>query len=133
MTNWKKIYIILVYNFICYVVCMTEQEARLNEFKALTLEGKREKLLAIFEFAKDKFDFSETAINYLSSNTLPDELVMEKFYEFVVEVTIAARERMDIEKTKQDEKVHDLYDKAEEEARKDAEDADTLLDLINLL
>ena len=84
-----------MYNFICYVVCMTEQEARLNEFKALTLEGKREKLLAIFEFAKDKFDFSETAINYLSSNTLPDELVMEKFYEFVVEVTIAARERMD--------------------------------------
>ena len=119
--------------FICCVIYMTEQEVKIQEFKALALEEKREKLLAIFEFAKDKFDFSETAINYLSSNTLPNELVMEKFYEFVVEVTIAARERMDMEKIKQDGKVHDLYEKAEEEARKDAEDADTLLDLINLL
>ena len=126
-------YIIWLYDFICCVVYMTEQEVKLQEFRALTLEGKREKLLAIFEFAKDKFDFSERAISYLSSNTLPDELVMEKFYEFVVEVTMAAKERMDREKVEQDEKVHDLYEKAEEEARKDAEDADTLLDLINLI
>ena len=112
---------------------MTEQEVKLQEFRALTLEEKKEKLLAIFEFAKDKFDFSERAISYLSSNTLPDELVMEKFYEFVVEVTMAAKERMDKEKVEQDEKVHDLYEKAEEEARKDAEDADMLLDLINLI
>ena len=126
-------YIIWLYDFICCVVYMTEQEVKLQEFKALTVEEKREKLLAIFEFAKDKFDFSERAISYLSSNTLPDELVMEKFYEFVVEVTMAAKERMDREKVEQDEKVHDLYEKAEEEARKDAEDADTLLDLINLI
>ena len=126
-------YIIWLYDFICCVVYMTEQEVKLQEFKALTVEEKREKLLAIFEFAKDKFDFSERAISYLSSNTLPDELVMEKFYEFVVEVTMAAKERMDREKVEQDEKVYDLYEKAEEEARKDAEDADTLLDLINLI
>ena len=112
---------------------MTEQEVKLQEFRALTADEKREKLLAIFEFAKDRFDFSETAINYLSSSTLPDELVMEKFYEFVVEATMAAKERMDREKVEQNEKVQDFYAKAEEEARKDAEDADTLLDLINLI
>lgn len=126
-------YIILLYDFICYVICMTEQEVKLQEFRALTADEKREKLLAIFEFAKDRFDFSETAINYLSSSTLPDELVMEKFYEFVVEATMAAKERMDREKVEQNEKVQDFYAKAEEEARKDAEDADTLLDLINLI
>lgn len=112
---------------------MTEQEVKLQEFKALTAEQKKEKLLAIFEFAKNKFDFSEWAIDYLSSNSVPDELVMENFYEFVIEATATAKERMDREKMEHDEKVHDFYEKAEEEARKDAEDADTLLDLINLI
>ena len=112
---------------------MMQYETKLQKFKVLTAEQKREKLLAIFEFAKDKFDFSENAISYLSSDTLPDELVMEKFYEFVVEVIMVARERMDREKLEQDKKVHDLYEKAEKQVRKDAEEANTLLDLINLI
>ena len=112
---------------------MAKREEMIEAFKSLSVEDKRKKLLAIFEFAKDKFDFSERAISYLPSNTLPDELVMEKFYEFVVEATMAAKERISREKAEQDGKVHDLYAKAEEEARRDAEDADTLLDLINLI
>ena len=57
---------------------MKQQEVKLQEFKLLTVEEKQKKLLAIFEFAKDKFDFSESAIDYLSSATLPQESVMEK-------------------------------------------------------
>jgi len=112
---------------------MAKREEMIEAFKSLSVEDKRKKLLAIFEFAKDKFDFSERAISYLSSNTLPDELVMEKFYEFVVETTMVAQNRMKKERINQDEKLQNLYVKAEKEAGKDAEDADTLLDLINLI
>ena len=34
---------------------MTEQEKKLQEFKSLNVDEKKEKLLAIYEFAKDKF------------------------------------------------------------------------------
>lgn len=112
---------------------MTQQEVKLQEFKALSFEEKQKKLLAIFEFAKDKFDFSENAINYLSSSTLPEELVMEKLYEFVVYTSLSAKERIE----KQDEYKRDnakkLSDEAAKSAQKDYEDADKLLDLINLL
>lgn len=112
---------------------MTEQEKKLQEFKALDVDKKKEKLLAIFEFAKDKFDFSENAINYLSSDTLPSELVMENFYEFVVNATMTAKERLSKEQLQKNEKIQNLNMDAEKEARKDAEEADELLDLINLI
>ena len=112
---------------------MTEQEVKLRGFKALTLEEKQEKLLAIFEFAKDKFDFSENAVNYLSSNTLPEELVMEKLYEFIVEVILATKERIENQDEQQKSNIEKLSNEATISAQKDSEDADKLLDLINLL
>jgi hypothetical protein len=112
---------------------MTEQEVKLQQFKGLTLEEKKEKLLAIFEFAKDKFDFSDSAIDYLSADTLPEELVMEKLYEFVVEVTMAAKERIEKQKENQMDSMKKLSEEATISAQKDSEDADSLLDLINLL
>ena len=109
---------------------MTKWEKMIEDFKALTAEQKQKKLFAIFDFAKDKFDFSETAINYLSSNTLPSELVMVKLYEFVVNATIIAEER--IQKKHADTKKNFQEQERQSEAQ-DAEDADKLLDLIDLL
>jgi len=115
------------------MVYMTEKEVKIQEFKALTLEEKQKKLLAIFEFAKDKFDFSERAIEYLSSSTLPEELVMEKLYEFIVEATVASKERIEKQRQQQIDSVKQLSDKATAASQQDSEDADKLLDLINLL
>ncbi len=112
---------------------MTEQEKKLQEFKSLNVDEKKEKLLAIFEFAKDKFDFSENAINYLSSDTDPSELVMEKFYEFVIAAIFIAKERIGEQQVQRDEEKKNLQSREELEARKDAEEADQLLDLFNLL
>lgn len=112
---------------------MTEQEKKLQEFKALDADKKKEKLLAIFEFAKDKFDFSENAISYLSSDVDPDELVMEKFYEFVVHATMSAKDRINQHQLQRNEKIQNLNLDAEKKAREDAEEADKLLDLFNLL
>lgn len=112
---------------------MTEQEIKIQEFKTLSFEQKREKLLAIFEFAKDKFDFSETAINYISSNISPDELVMEKLYDFVVSVTMITKERIERREEQQGNNVKKLSNEASVSAQKDSEEADKLLDLINLL
>ena len=112
---------------------MTQQEIKLQEFKALSFEEKQKKLLAIFEFAKDKFDFSENAINYLSSNTLPEELVMEKLYEFVVEAMMVAKERLEKQDQQQKDSMKKLSDEAAASSQHDSEDADKLLDLINLL
>ena len=110
---------------------MTEEEIKLQEFKALSFEEKQKKLLAIFEFAKDEFDFSETAINYLSANTLPEESVMEKLYEFVVSVTMIAKERVEKREEQQKNNVKKLSDEASISAQKDSEDADKLLKTIN--
>ena len=112
---------------------MTEQEKKLQEFKSLNADEKREKLLAIFGFAKDKFDFSDNAINYLSSDTEPNELVMENFYEFVLAATFIAKERVEKQQIQRDEEKKNLQSREELEARKDAEEADQLLDLFNLL
>lgn len=112
---------------------MSEQEKKIQEFKALDAEEKKEKLLAIFEFAKDKFDFSENAINYLSSDTDPSELVMEKFYEFVIAAIFIAKERIGEQQVQRDEEKKNLQSREELETRKDAEEADQLLDLFNLL
>lgn len=109
---------------------MTKWEKMIEDFKALTAEQKQKKLLAIFDFAKDKFDFSETAINYLSSNTLPSELVMIKLYEFVLHATSLAEERIQNKKQERKQKFIET-EKAQE--RQDAEEADKLLDLIDLL
>ena len=109
---------------------MTKWEQMIEDFKALTFEQKQQKLLAIFDFAKDKFDFSENAINYLSSDTLPNELVMIKLYEFVVHVTIAAKERIE---NRQQELKNNLKEREKMEEEKDSQDADKLLDLIDLL
>lgn len=109
---------------------MTKWEQMIEDFKALTFEQKQQKLLAIFDFAKDKFDFSENAINYLSSDTLPNELVMIKLYEFVVHVTTAAKERIE---NRQQELKNNLKEREKMEEEKDSEDADKLLDLIDLL
>ena len=112
---------------------MTEAENLIASFKALSVEEIQQKLLAIFNFAKDKFDFSETAINYLSSNILPSELVMVNLYEFVVNATMLAKERRSDTDQKQMEKMKSMSQEAELSAQKDSEDADALLDLIQLL
>lgn len=109
---------------------MTKWEEMIESFKSLTVEEKQQKLLAIFEFAKDKFDFSENAIKYLSSGTLPNELVMVKLYEFVVDATTAAQERI---QNRQEELKNNLKEKERMEEEKDSEDADKLLGLIDLL
>jgi len=109
---------------------MTKWEEMIESFKSLTFEEKQQKLLAIFEFAKDKFDFSENAIKYLSSGTLPNELVMVKLYEFVVDATTAAQERI---QNRQEELKNNLKEKERMEEEKDSEDADKLLGLIDLL
>ena len=112
---------------------MTQQDVKLQEFKLLTVEEKQKKLLAIFEFAKDKFDFSESAIDYLSSATLPQESVMEKLYEFVVEATMMAKERLEKQDEQQRDSIKKLSDEASISAQRDSEEADKLLDLVNLL
>ena len=109
---------------------MTKWEEMIESFKSLTVEEKQQKLLAIFEFAKDKFDFSENAIKYLSSGTLPNELVMVKLYEFVIHMTTAAQERI---QKRQEELRNNLKEKERMEEEKDSEDADKLLGLIDLL
>ena len=133
---WQKFFsdynnIVIIFYYV--VEIMTEQEIKLQEFKALDADKKKEKLLAIFEFAKDKFDFSENAINYLSSDTEPSELVMENFYEFVVDATFIAKDRIEKQQVHRDEEKKNLQAREKVEARKDAEDADVLLDLFNLL
>jgi hypothetical protein len=60
-------------------------EEKLKEFKALDSNEKKEKLIAIFEHAKNNIDFSETALDYLTSNEQPDELVMLNFYELILQ------------------------------------------------
>ena len=107
-----------------------QDEKLLEAFKSLSIEDKQKKLLAIFEYAKDKFDFSENAINYLSTDTLPNELVMIKLYEFVIHVTTAAQERI---QNRQQELKNNLKEKEKMEEEKDSQDADKLLDLIDLL
>jgi hypothetical protein len=109
---------------------MTKWEKMIEDFKALTAEEKQKKLLAIFDFAKDKFDFSETAINYLSSNTLPEELVMIKLYEFILQVTAHADERV---QKRQEQKKNEFKEQERIAEDKDAAEADKLLDFIDLL
>lgn len=109
---------------------MQDTEKLLQAFKELSVEDKQKKLLAIFEYAKDKFDFSENAINYLSTDTLPNELVMIKLYEFVIHVTASAEERI---QNRQMELRKNLKEREMVEENKDSEDADKLLDLIDLL
>ena len=109
---------------------MQDTEKLLQDFKELSAEDKQKKLLAIFDFARDKFDFSENAINFLSSSTLPDELVMVKLYEFIIHATASAEQRI---QNKQEESKKIFNEKAIAEQEKDSEDADKLLDLINLL
>jgi hypothetical protein len=58
---------------------------------------------------------------------------MEKLYEFVVSVTMIAKERIEKREEQQKNNVKKLSDEASISAQKDSEDADKLLDLINLL
>ena len=109
---------------------MIKLEKMIEDFKMLTAEEKQKKLLEIFDFAQDKFDFSETAINYLSSNTLPSELVMVKLYEFVVHATTIAEER--IQKRQEDAKKN-FQEQERQLETQDGEEAEKLLNLINLL
>ena len=108
-------------------------EEKLNEFKALDANAKKEKLIAIFEYAKDNIDFSQNAIDYLTSNEEPEELVMENLYEFIVSAIMAANDRIEKENEKKRDEVKQLSYKEAESEEKDAEDAEKLLDLINLL
>ena len=109
---------------------MTKWEEMIEAFKSLSVEEKQQKLLAIFDFARDKFDFSDNAIRYLTSGTLPNELVMIKLYEFVVHATTAAQERI---QKRQEELKNEMKERERREENQDSEDADKLLDLIDLL
>ena len=108
-------------------------EEKINEFKALDANAKKEKLMAIFEYAKDNIDFSQTAIDYLTSNEEPEELVMENLYEFIVSAILEANDRIEKENEKKRDEIKQLSYKEAESEEKDAEEADKLLDLINLL
>ena len=56
---------------------------KIIEFKNFNTEQKRWKLLAVFDYIKDNIDFADNAIAYLSYS--PDNLVMDKLYEFIME------------------------------------------------
>ena len=58
---------------------------------------------------------------------------MEKFYEFVIAAIFIAKERIGEQQVQRDEEKKNLQSREELEARKDAEEADQLLDLFNLL
>ena len=122
----------MVYNLI-YIDSTMDIEEKLKEFKALDANAKKEKLIAIFEYAKDRIDFSETAISYLSSDSSPEDLVMDELYEFIVEAVITAQKRIEEQDEHQVNIMKKLSKEAELSAQKDSEDAENLLGLINLL
>ena len=91
-------------------------EEKINEFKALDANAKKEKLMAIFEYAKDNIDFSQTAIDYLTSNEEPEELVMENLYEFIVSAILEANDRIEKENEKKRDEIKQLsYKESESE------------------
>lgn len=108
---------------------MTEQEIKLQKFKALSFEEKQKKLLAIFEFAKDNIDFSDTAISYLNWN--PDERVMEMLYEVVVQAVEISKNRIEKENKQMEIAKQNLSEKASASQQMDREAADKLLELID--
>ena len=121
-----------MYNLI-YIDSTMDIEEKLKEFKALDANAKKEKLIAIFEYTKDRIDFSESAIAYLSSDSSPEDLVMDELYEFIVEAVITAQKRIEEQDEHQVNIMKKLSKEAELSAQKDSEDAENLLDLINLL
>ena len=114
-------------------VAPMEAEEKLQKFKALSLDEKKEKLMAIFEYAKNQIDFSETAIDYLSSNDAPSELVMQNLYELIVNAIEFSKSRIQKEDERKEQAKEDLAKKTEDSQKSDSEEADKLLDLINLL
>jgi len=122
----------MVYNLI-YINSTMDIEEKLKEFKALDVNAKKKKLIAIFEYTKDRIDFSESAIAYLSSDSSPEDLVMDELYEFIVEAVITAQKRIEEQDEHQVNIMKKLSKEAELSAQKDSEDAENLLDLINLL
>lgn len=96
-------------------------EEKILEFKKFNSEQKRWKLLAIFEYIKDEIDFAGNVTIYLSNS--PDDLVMDKLYELVMEYADHIRD----EKSKQIEKNERYIEKIE---KQDSEDADKLLSWI---
>ena len=109
-------------------------EEKIKEFRALDANAKKEKLMAIFEYAKDNIDFSQTAIDYLTSNEEPEELVMENLYELIIQAIWLAKDRIQWEyEQKQEKSSQDLSEKSSASQKLDQEEADKLLDLINFI
>ena len=107
---------------------------KLEEFKSLDVNEKKKKLIAIFEYAKDNIDFSKTALDYLTSNEQPDELVMWNLYELIVNAMVFAKDRIQWEyEEKQGKSSHDLSEKSLASQKSDQDEADKLLDLINFI
>lgn len=113
---------------------MTELDKKLQEFNELTNAQKKEKLMNIFEYSKNKIDFSETAISYLTSNEKPDELVMWNLYELVVQAVKFAMERNQTDfEQKISKDAWTINEKAREAQEIDSQEADNLLELIDLI
>ncbi len=112
------------------------EEKLLQKFRDMPPEDKKKKLLNIFEFIKDKIDFSDNAINYLNDEEA-DENVMIKLYEFVLAMTTSAKNRKQKEREASQEKQQEIMKQLSEESNQSAEsdqkDADDLLDLMNVL
>ena len=131
-------FIFFVYNFfvIFYfaINIMLQLEKKLQEFNELTNTQKKEKLMNIFEYAKNKIDFSETAISYLTSNEEPNELVMWNLYELILQAIMFSSERnqADFEK-KIEETTWSLNERANEAQELDSQEADNLLKLIDFI
>ena len=114
-------------------VMLMKAEEKLQKFKELSLDEKKEKLMAIFEYAKNQIDFSKTAIDYLSSNDAPNELVMQNLYELIVNAVEFSKSRIQMEEEQKKHAKEDFAKKMESSQKSDSEEADKLLDLINLL
>jgi len=113
---------------------MIQLDKKLQEFNELTNTQKKEKLMNIFEYAKNKIDFSETAISYLTSNEEPNELVMWNLYELILQAIMFSSERNQANYEQRIEKTTwSLNERARKAQELDSQEADDLLGLIDLI
>ena len=113
---------------------MTELGNKLQEFRMLTPMEKKQKLMNIFEYSRNKIDFSESAMNYLKYNDAPDELVMWNLYELIVQAVMFSKERNQTDfEQKMGENTWTIKEKACKAQEIDSQEADNLLGLIDLI
>ena len=116
---------------------MYDKEQKLTSFKELSTDEKKEKLLKIFEFIKEKIDFSENAINFLSNTDNPDEEVMIQLYELILSATGFAQQRKKTEdqqsQERQLEQMKQLHQQEKDSQNAEDSSAEDLLNLIEIM